>query len=79
MGCKQVWMTLDQYLKLPGSPTAAEFGARCNPPLSEASISRIRRGEQNISRSVMLSIIEASDGIVTADGLVRADQKDRAA
>lgn len=73
-------MTLDQYLKIPGSPTAAEFGARCKPPLSEASISRIRRGEQNISRAVMLAIIEASDGIVTADGLVRAaPQKDEAA
>jgi hypothetical protein len=65
-------MTLDQYLSLPGSPMAAEFGARCEPPISEASISRIRRGEQNITRETMRSIIEASSGLVTADGLVKA-------
>lgn len=62
-------MTLDQYLGLPGSPNAAEFGAKCNPPLSEASISRIRRGGQNLRRDTMLSIIAASGNIVTAEGL----------
>lgn len=65
-------MTLDQFLRLPGSPTAAEFGARCTPPISEASISRIRKGEQNISRDIMLAIIEASGGIISAEGLIRA-------
>lgn len=65
-------MTLDQYLSLDGSPTATEFGARCLPPLSGASISRIRRGEQNVTRNVMQSIIVASKGMVTPDGLVRA-------
>jgi hypothetical protein len=65
-------MTLDQYLNLPGALTASEFGAKCNPPLSGASISRIRRGEQNITRETMRSIIEASEGLVTADGLVKA-------
>lgn len=65
-------MTLDQFLNLPGAPTASEFGAKCSPPISGASISRIRRGEQNISRDVMLAIINASDGLVTADGLVKA-------
>lgn len=65
-------MTLDQYLSLPGSPNNSDFGARCNPPLTGASISRIRRGLQNISIETMRSIIAASDGIVTADGLIRA-------
>lgn len=63
-------MTLDQYLKLPGAPSAADFGAKCTPPLSVASISRIRHGRQNISRDTMRSIIEASDGMITADGLL---------
>lgn len=63
-------MTLDQFLAIPGSPTAAEFGAKCNPPLSEASISRIRRGLQNVTRDTMQSIIEASGGIITAEGLL---------
>jgi hypothetical protein len=63
-------MTLDQYLKLPGAPTAADFGAKCEPPISEASISRIRKGEQNMTRDTILAIIAASGGLVTADGLV---------
>jgi hypothetical protein len=65
-------MTLDQYLNLPGAPTASEFGARCNPALSGASISRIRRGDQNITRDTMTSIIEASGGLISAEGLLRA-------
>lgn len=65
-----VFMTLDQYLTLPGSPTAKEFGERCVPPISEASISRIRKGEQNMTRDTMLAIIAASGEIVTAEGLV---------
>jgi hypothetical protein len=65
-------MTLDQYLNLPGSPSADEFGRKCVPPLSGASISRIRRGEQNITRATMQAIIQASDGIVSAEGLVKA-------
>jgi len=72
-------MTLDQFLNLPGAPTAAEFGARCNPPISEGSISRIRRGGQNMTRDVMLAIIEASDRIVTPDGLLKTAAKDKAA
>lgn len=63
-------MTLDQYLKAAGT-TAAEFGARCVPPISEASISRIRKGTQNISRNTMLSIIAASGNQVTAEGLLQ--------
>ena len=65
-------MTLDQFLNLPGSPTAKEFGERCDPPISEASVSRIRKGEQNITRETMRAIIAASGGLVTADGLVKA-------
>jgi hypothetical protein len=63
-------MTLDQFLNLPGSPTASAFGAKCNPPISEASISRIRKGIQNVPRDTMLSIIEASEGLVSAEGLL---------
>jgi hypothetical protein len=63
-------MTLDQYLSLPGSPTNAEFGSRCQPPLSGASIGRIRKGTQNITVDTMRSIILASGGNVSADGLL---------
>ena len=62
-------MTLDQFLSLPDAPSNEEFGQRCNPKLSGVSIWRIRRGEQNITRDTMLSIIEASGGEVTPDGL----------
>ena len=64
------FMTLDQYLRSDGSPTAAEFGARVG--LTEASISRIRKGQQNITRDTMAAIIEASGGKVTAESLVKA-------
>jgi DNA-binding transcriptional regulator YdaS (Cro superfamily) len=62
-------MTLDQYLKSEGV-TAADFGARCNPPISGASISRIRHGRQNITSDVMLNIIRASQGRVTPEALL---------
>ena len=62
-------MTLDQYLSSDDAPTGAEFGAKAG--LSEASISRIRKGEQNIARDVMLRIIAASGNKVTADGLLQ--------
>jgi hypothetical protein len=65
-------MTLDQYLNLPGSSNAGQFGELCQPPLSEASISRIRRGDQNITRDTMRAIIEASGGLISAEGLLRA-------
>lgn len=64
-------MTLDQFLNLPGSPSAAEFGQKCEPPLSAVSIWRIRKGEQNITRDTMRSIIKASGIIVTAEGLTK--------
>lgn len=63
-------MTLDQYLSLNGSPTNAEFGARCQPPLSGASVGRIRKGTQNITVDTMRAIILASGGKVTAEGLL---------
>jgi hypothetical protein len=63
-------MTLDQYLDLPSSPTNAEFGARCSPNLSGVSIGRIRKGIQNITVDTMRSIILASGGQVTAEGLL---------
>lgn len=66
-------MTLDQFLKLPGSPTAAEFGAKVG--ISEATISRIRKGLQNITSDVMLAIIAESGGLVTADGLLSKRQE----
>lgn len=62
-------MTLNQYL-ITEKITAADFGARCEPPISEASISRIRRGGQNLTSDVMLAIIKASGGGVTAAGLL---------
>lgn len=65
-------MTLDQFLNLPQSPTAEEFGKKCEPPISGASVSRIRRGEQNITRETMIAIINASGGMVSAEGLVKA-------
>lgn len=63
-------MTLNQYLALPGSPNNADFGARCDPPLSGVSIWRIRQGKQNITVDTMRSIILASGGQVTAEGLL---------
>lgn len=60
-------MTLDQYLTSE-NVTAAEFGVRVG--MSEASISRIRRGDQNITLGVMRRIIAASNGKITADGLL---------
>lgn len=71
-------MTLDEYLNTPNAPTAEEFGARCSPPISTASISRIRKGRQNITRDVMLSIIAASYDQVTPDGLLLVDESEAA-
>jgi len=62
-------MTLDQYLTAE-NVTAAAFGELV--AMSEASVSRIRRGEQNITRDVMLRIIAASGGKITPDGILRA-------
>lgn len=69
-------MTLDEFLSMEDAPTAAEFGARIG--LSEASISRIRKGEQNITREVMRRIIAESGGKVTPAALVGLHTEDTA-
>lgn len=71
-------MTIDDYLKLHGI-TAAKFAEKIG--ISEASLSRIRRGEQNITRDLMRQIIEASEGKIGAEALIfsaPADQADAA-
>lgn len=68
-------MTLDQYLKLSDSPNAAQLGAMCDPPISEATISRIRQGNQNMTADMMRRIIAASGGMVTAEGLLAKRQE----
>jgi predicted transcriptional regulator len=60
-------MTLDEYLRQPGI-TATEFAPKAG--LTEASVSRIRKGQQNISRDVIRRIVSASAGLVTAAELV---------
>lgn len=60
-------MDLDTYLRDEGI-SGAEFAARLG--LSEASLSRIRRGDQNITRETIRAIVEASEGRVTAEALV---------
>lgn len=60
-------MTLDEYLRQPGV-TAAEFAQKVD--LTEASISRIRKGGQNIRRDVIRRIVSATGGAVTADELI---------
>ena len=60
-------MDLDSYLReerISGADFAAQLG------MSEASLSRIRRGDQNITRETIRSIVEASGGKVTAEALV---------
>lgn len=69
-------MTLDAYLTSAGM-TGTEFAATVG--LTEASVSRIRKGQQNISRDVMRRIIAASDGKITAAALVGAAAEEIAA
>lgn len=61
-------MSLDHYLSSEGAPTAADFAERVG--VSAMSISRIRKGEQNITRDTMRAIIRESGGLVTAESLV---------
>lgn len=77
-GCNGFGMTLDQYLETSGV-TAAELGAKCDPPISEATISRIRRGRQNVTIDMMRRIIAASGDKVTASGLLAAREPDQEA
>lgn len=60
-------MTLDTYLRSNGI-TGAQFAERIE--VSEASLTRIRRGEQNISRDLIRRIVEETGGEVSADALV---------
>jgi len=60
-------MDLDTYLRENGIE-GASFAARIG--LTEASLSRIRRGQQNITRDTMRRIFEASDGAVTLESMV---------
>ncbi len=60
-------MDLDTYLRETGTDAAA-FAERVG--LTTASISRIRRGQQNISRETIRAIVAATDGAVTAEALV---------
>ena len=60
-------MDLDTYLRESGTDAAA-FAERVG--LTPASISRIRRGEQNITRETIRQIVEATGGAVTAEALV---------
>lgn len=60
-------MDLDTYLRderISGADFAAELG------MSEASLSRIRRGDQNITRETIRLIVEKTAGKVTAEALV---------
>lgn len=63
-------MTLDSYITETGV-TGVELAARLG--ISEASLTRIRRGEQNIARDLIRRIVEATDGAVSADDLVFGD------
>lgn len=60
-------MTIDDYLLATGE-TATAFAVRV--PISDSSLSRIRRGEANCTRDTMRAIIEASGGLISADSLV---------
>ena len=60
-------MDLDTYLNQPGV-IAAELAVRVG--VSEASLSRIRRGGQNITRETIRKIVEATGGAVTTESLV---------
>ena len=60
-------MTLDQFMaarEMTGVVLAAQL------EISEASLTRIRRGEQNISRDLIRRIVEATGGAVSSDDLV---------
>lgn len=60
-------MDLDCYLRENGI-SGSEFAAMIG--VSEASLSRIRRGDQNITRETIRQIVAATSGAVTAEALV---------
>lgn len=61
-------MTLDQYLETTGM-TAADFGEKIN--VSGASVSRIRKGEQNIRLDLAREIVNATGGAVSIFDLLQ--------
>lgn len=60
-------MTLDDFLQSTGT-SAVDFAARIG--VSTGSLSRIRRGEQNITRDTIRAIVRESGGAVTAEEIV---------
>lgn len=59
-------MTLDQYLSLPGK-TAAQLAS--DAETTGATITRARKGEQNLTLDLARRIVSATDGMVTLDDL----------
>ena len=60
-------MNLDHYLKAKAIK-GVEFASMIG--VSPVSLSRIRRGDQNITREVIRRIVDATDGDVSAQDLV---------
>lgn len=60
-------MTLDSYLALLGN-TASALAERAGT--TGASITRILHGDQQPSSDMIRKIVEATDGLVTADDLI---------
>ncbi len=69
-------MTLKDYLDKKFK-SAAEVARLAD--VSLPTVTRIRDGEQNVSRVVIRRIIEATDGAVSAEEIVWAQQKGEAA
>lgn len=67
LGAQILGMTIDDYLLATGE-TATAFAVRV--PISDSSLSRIRRGEANCTRDTMRAIIDASGGLISAESLV---------
>lgn len=61
-------MTLDEYLTGADALSPATLAEAIG--ISESTLSRIRNFKQNTTREVMLRIIAATGGLVTAEGLV---------
>lgn len=61
-------MTLDQYLETTGK-TAAAFGDMIG--ISGASVSRIKKGEQNITLDLARDIVNSTGGAVSIFDLLQ--------
>jgi transcriptional regulator with XRE-family HTH domain len=60
-------MTLDQYLSLDGN-TAAALATRAGT--TAASITRLLYGDQQPSADMVRSLVRATEGALTAEGLI---------